>query len=60
MQLDRVIAVRTDKTVYRTGNKVIKVFNENFSKAEGFKRSVEQRESGGDFSVRTENFMRDG
>lgn len=34
MQLDRVIAVRTDKTVYRTGNKVIKVFNENFSKAE--------------------------
>ncbi|SDA22762.1 TIGR02172 family protein [Ruminococcus sp. YE71] len=33
MKLDRVIAVRNNKTVYRDGDKCIKVFNENFSKA---------------------------
>ena len=30
MKLDRVIAVRNDKTVYRDGNESIKVFNDNY------------------------------
>lgn len=34
MNLDRIIAVRTDKTVYRSGNLCLKVFNGNFSKAD--------------------------
>ncbi|MCM1298876.1 MAG: phosphotransferase [Firmicutes bacterium] len=34
MKLDNVIAVRKDKTVYRDGDKTIKVFNENYSKAD--------------------------
>ena len=32
MKLDNVIAVRKDKTIYRDGDKTIKVFNENYSK----------------------------
>ena len=34
MKLDNVIAVRKDKTVYRDGDKTIKVFNEKYSKAD--------------------------
>ena len=34
MKLDNVIAVRKDKTIYRDGDKTIKVFNENYSKAD--------------------------
>lgn len=34
MKLDNVIAVRKDKTVYRDGDLTIKVFNENYSKAD--------------------------
>lgn len=34
MKLDKVIAVRKDKTIYRDGDVVIKVFNENYSKAD--------------------------
>ena len=34
MKLDKVIAVRTNKTVYRDGDKCIKVFNEDYSKAD--------------------------
>lgn len=34
MKLDNVIAVRKDKTVYRDGDKTIKVFNENYSKSD--------------------------
>lgn len=34
MNLDRIIAVRNNKTVYRDGNLCIKVFNEDFSKAD--------------------------
>lgn len=34
MNLDRIIAVRTSKTVYRDGDKVIKVFDSNYSKAD--------------------------
>lgn len=33
MKLDKVIAVRTDKTVYRDGDFAIKVFDEGYSKA---------------------------
>ena len=32
MKLDKIIAVRTNKTVYRDGNLAIKVFDEGFSK----------------------------
>ncbi|MDD6996054.1 MAG: phosphotransferase [Candidatus Borkfalkiaceae bacterium] len=34
MELDRVIAVRTGKTVYRNGDKCVKVFGEGYSAAE--------------------------
>ena len=34
MTLDRVIAVRNAKTVYRNGDLCVKVFNENYSKAD--------------------------
>ncbi len=34
MNLDRIIAVRNSKTVYRDGKKCIKVFNEDYSKAD--------------------------
>ena len=34
MNLDRVIAVRTTKTVYRDGDLCIKVFNKEFTKAD--------------------------
>lgn len=34
MKLDNVIAVRKDKTIYRDGDITIKVFNENYSKAD--------------------------
>lgn len=30
MNLDRIIAVRNNKTVYRDGNRVLKVFNEEY------------------------------
>ena len=30
MKLDRVIAVRNNKTIYRDGDRVIKVFNEEY------------------------------
>ena len=33
MKLDRVIAVRTKKTIYRDGDRCIKVFNVPYSKA---------------------------
>ncbi len=34
MKLDQVIAVRTSKTVYRDGDRAIKVFDEHYSKAD--------------------------
>lgn len=42
MNLDRVIAVRTDKTVYRDGEKAIKVFNEDYSKANVLNEALNQ------------------
>lgn len=42
MKLDRVIAVRNSKTVYRDGNKCIKVFNDDFSKADVLNEALNQ------------------
>ncbi|MBQ8741766.1 MAG: phosphotransferase [Clostridia bacterium] len=42
MKLDNIIAVRTNKTVYRDGDKCIKVFNEEFSKADVLNEALNQ------------------
>ena len=42
MNLDRVIAVRNNKTVYRNGNQCIKVFHEGFSKADVLNEALNQ------------------
>ena len=42
MTLDRVIAVRTAKTVYRDGNFCVKVFNEEYSKADVLNEALNQ------------------
>ena len=42
MKLDRVIAVRNAKTVYRDGDRCIKVFNENYSKADVLNEALDQ------------------
>ena len=42
MKLDRIIAVRTGKTVYRDGNKVIKVFDSEYSKADILNEALNQ------------------
>lgn len=40
--LDRIIAVRNRKTVYRDGDKCIKVFNEGYSKADVLNEALNQ------------------
>lgn len=42
MKLDRVIAVRNTKTIYRDGDKCIKVFNEDYSKADVLNEALNQ------------------
>ncbi len=42
MKLDRVIAVRNNKTVYRDGDRCIKVFDENYSKADVLNEALNQ------------------
>ena len=42
MKLDRVIAVRNDKTIYRDGDKCVKVFNEEYSKADVLNEALNQ------------------
>ncbi len=42
MNLDKIIAVRTDKTVYRDGDKAIKVFGDGFSKADILNEALNQ------------------
>lgn len=42
MNLDRVIAVRNNKTIYRDGDKCIKVFGEGFSKADILNEALNQ------------------
>ena len=42
MNLDRVIAVRNSKTVYRDGDRCVKVFNEDYSKADVLNEALNQ------------------
>ena len=42
MNLDRVIAVRNTKTIYRDGDKCIKVFNKDYSKADVLNEALNQ------------------
>ena len=42
MNLDRVIAVRNNKTIYRDGDRCIKVFNEGYSKADVLNEALNQ------------------
>ena len=42
MKLDRVIAVRNNKTVYRDGERCIKVFNAEYSKADVLNEALNQ------------------
>ena len=42
MKLDNVIAVRTNKTIYRDGDRCIKVFNEDYSKADVLNEALNQ------------------
>lgn len=42
MTLDRVIAVRNNKTIYRDGGRCVKVFNENYSKADVLNEALNQ------------------
>lgn len=42
MNLDRIIAVRNTKTVYRDGDKCIKVFDDNYSKADVLNEALNQ------------------
>lgn len=42
MNLDKVIAVRTSKTVYRDGDKAIKMFDSNFAKSDILNEALNQ------------------
>lgn len=42
MKLDKIIAVRTGKTVYKDGNRVIKVFENGYSKADILNEALNQ------------------
>ena len=42
MKLDRVIAVRNNKTIYRDGDRCLKVFNEDYSKADVLNEALNQ------------------
>ena len=42
MKLDRVIAVRNSKTIYRDGENCVKVFNEDYSKADVLNEALNQ------------------
>ena len=42
MKLDRIIAVRNNKTIYRDGDKCYKVFDENYSKADVLNEALNQ------------------
>lgn len=42
MKLDRIIAVRNNKTVYRDGDRAIKVFNAEYSKADVLNEALNQ------------------
>ena len=42
MNLDKIIAVRTNKTIYRDGDKCLKVFSEDYSKADVLNEALNQ------------------
>ena len=42
MKLDRVIAVRNNKTIYRNGDRCVKVFNAEYSKADVLNEALNQ------------------
>lgn len=42
MKLDNIIATRKDKTIYRDGDRCIKVFDENYSKADILNEALNQ------------------
>lgn len=42
MKLDKIIALRTDKTVYREGNLAVKVFGEDYDKADVLNEALNQ------------------
>ena len=42
MNSDKIIAVRTNKTIYRDGDKCIKVFNSDYSKADILNEALNQ------------------
>ncbi len=42
MNLERIIAVRTSKTIYKDGNKVIKVFDSSYKKADVLNEALNQ------------------
>lgn len=42
MNLDRIIAVRNNKTIYRDGDRCLKVFGENYSKADVLNEALNQ------------------
>ena len=42
MKLDRVIAIRNDKTIYRDGDVCVKVFNDDYSKADVLNEALNQ------------------
>ena len=42
MKLDRVIAVRNNKTIYRDGDVCVKVFNDDYSKADVLNEALNQ------------------
>lgn len=42
MNLNKIIAVRTDKTIYRDGDLAVKVFNEGYSKADVLNEALNQ------------------
>ena len=42
MKLEKIIAVRNNKTIYRDGDKSVKVFNEGFSKADVLNEALNQ------------------
>jgi len=42
MKLDKMIAVRTNKTIYRDGDTCVKVFNEEYSKADVLNEALNQ------------------
>lgn len=42
MNFDKIIAVRKNKTIYRDGNKIYKVFDKDFSKADVLNEALNQ------------------